>query len=575
MRSIRARTSALATFFALAGAACGEPLPAPIDAAHPDDRTPRRGGELRLATFADVRALDPAVASDGLATAVLSHVFAGLVDFDEKGRVVPELAERIDVSADGLELRFPLRPGVRMHDGEELTADDVVRSVRRALHPETPNVSASFYESLAGFAEYQAGTSKDLPGVFSEGRYLVGFRLAKRDATFLPALALLSLRPTCRSAGDRYDDGWTPCGAGPFVLRAWDRGRGVVLARHDAYFRPGEPYLDRISWTFLVNPVTQRFKLEDGDIDGTRELSLADAARVRSDPRWAPLGRFEAENQIGGEGMNVEVPPFDNVEIRRAVAAAIDRDQLRKLRTTNLAAQTRVLPPALAEPEPDFPGQRHDLAAALEHMARAGYPYDPATGEGGWPHPIPYVTYKQGLHELTAQIVQQQLARIGLRLELKIVSFPTYLAMTHRRGRVAMAPQGWSQDFPDAADFFDPLFASKSINDEDSSNTSFYSNPRLDALLDEARGELDPARRRALYRQADALVCDDAPWAFAYTYRFFSVHQPYVRGYEPHAVWPEHHARTWLDRASAAVASRSGVLEGAVLAALGKRRGPR
>jgi peptide/nickel transport system substrate-binding protein len=359
------------------------------------------------------------------------------------------------------------------------------------------------------------------------------------------------------------------------VLESWDRGRGVVLARHAAFFRPGEPYLDRISWTFLVNPVTQRFKLEAGDVDGTRELSLADAARFRGDARWAPFGRFEAENQIGGEGMNVEMPPFDNVEIRRAVAAAIDRDKLRKLRTTNLGTLGRVLPPSLAGDDPAFPAQRYDHAAALEHMAKAGYPYDPATGKGGWPQPIPYVAYKQGLYELTAQLVQQELAKIGLRLELKIVSYPTYLAMTHRRGRVAMAPQGWSQDFPDAADFFDPLFASKSINEEDSSNTSFYVSPKLDALLDEARGELDPGKRRTLYRDADALVCADAPWAFTTTYRFYAVHQPYVRGYAPHPVWPEHHVRTWLDRAGTAVASRSGVLEGAVLAALGKRRAPR
>ena len=559
MRSTRRSERALVAALLLA-AGCSERLPDPIPAAHPDDPTPRRGGAMRMASFADLRGLDPAVVSDAFAASIDAQIFAGLVDFDARGKVVPDLAERFDVSADGLSYAFELRRGVFMQDGEELTSADVVRSVQRAPHPDTPNSYASFYEAIEGFEAYTRGKAPHLSGVRAEGRYLVRVVLARPDAMFLPALGLPPVRPVCRSAGDRYDDAWAPCGAGPFKVASWDRGRQLVLARHEAYFKPGEPYVDRIVWTFGMNQVTQRYKLESGELDGDAELTLTDALRFHTDPRWAPFGIYENEAQVAAVNMNVEMPPFDRVEVRRAVAAAIDRDALRMLRTANVRATGRVLPPSIAGDDPTFPAQRYDLDAALAHMAKAGLAYDPKTGAGGWPETIPYLVTRQGLDEVMGQVLQQQLAKIGLRIELRLVSFPTFLSLTRRRRQVAISPQGWIQDFPDAGDFLEPVFTSAAINDEESNNTAFWSNARFDELVGKARREMDPARRASMYREAEAIVCDEAPWAPTYTYRIFAVHQPYVRGYEPNAVWVEDHRRTWVDRAGAEAVKHAGVL---------------
>jgi len=128
------------------------------------------------------------------------------------------------------------------------------------------------------------------------------------------------------------------------------------------------------------------------------------------------------------------------------------------------------------------------------------------------------------------------------------VSYPTYLMMTKRRGTISIAPAGWSQDFPDPSDFFEPIFSTAAINDEDSNNGSFYSNAKLDALLARGRRELDPALRKAIYDEADAIVCNDAPWAFEYDYRYYGVHQPYVRGLRWSAVWPNYVRDVWLDK---------------------------
>lgn len=552
MRSIRKRTSAT-LFASLLVTACQEPPQKPLAAA--GNASPVRGGELHLASFADIKSLDPAVASDTLTGETIELLFAGIVDFDDQGRVVPDLAERFERSDDGLVYRFFLREGIRFHDGSPVTAAECRRSIERALHPDTPSSFSTFYDRIDGFKAYTERESDHLSGVVVEGERVLAIHLREPDATFLSAFAMQALRPVCPSAGDKYDDTWQPCGAGPFKLDSWDRGRGLRVVRFDGWWQPGMPRLNALTYTYSMNLVTQRFKFEQGDLDIDRELALSDTFRYQNDPRWKPLGAFDEIPSIGGEEMNVEMPPFDNIEVRRAVAAAIDRDQFRMVKTANLVKLERVLVPVLGGDDPNFPAQKYDYQAALEHMKRAGFPYDPKTGEGGWPKTITYPIYKQGLFESTAQVLQQQLAKIGIRIELKIVSYPTYLMMTKRRGTVAIAPSAWQQDFPDASDFFEPIFSTSAINDEDSNNGAFYSNPKLDDLLVRARKELDQGTRKKLYDEADAIICDEAPWAMEYQYRYYGVHQPYVKNLRWSAVWPNYVRDAWLDKAPKKVAS--------------------
>ena len=112
-----------------------------------------------------------------------------------------------------------------------------------------------------------------------------------------------------------------------------------------------------------------------------------------------------------------------------------------------------------------------------------------------------------------------------------------------------MSPQGWQEDFPDPSDFLEPRFATESIADEDGSNYAFYSNAHVDALLARAKRELDGAERTRLYAEVERILCDEAPWAFEYSFRFYRVRQPYVRGFQTHAVWTTDVVPIWLDRA--------------------------
>jgi ABC-type transport system substrate-binding protein len=186
-------------------------------------------------------------------------------------------------------------------------------------------------------------------------------------------------------------------------------------------------------------------------------------------------------------------------------------------------------------------------------MRTAGYAYDPQTGVGGWPKPIVYPLYDGGLLVSTAQLLQQDLAKIGLRLSLKLVTYPTFLALQERPDGAAMSQANWGMDYPDASAFFDPLFTSSAIGQESTYNTAFFSNARFDDRVARAHHETDSVVRRALYREANEILCDQAPWAFAFAYHFYDVRQPYVRGLAHSTVRPIDVSRVWLDDTAGAL----------------------
>jgi ABC-type transport system substrate-binding protein len=191
--------------------------------------------------------------------------------------------------------------------------------------------------------------------------------------------------------------------------------------------------------------------------------------------------------------------------------------------------------------------RRHDPARALEEMAAAGYPFDPRTGRGGYPGVLDYVTVPDSLDQGAAEVFQQQLARVGIRVRLRLVSYPTYLAEVSRRRTAAMGWVGWGADFPDPSSVFEPTLSSKAIQDEGSQNYAFFSDRGFDEALAAARAEQDRGRRFAHYARAEAIVRDLAPWVPTYTSRVFELWHPYLRGYDRYAVISPRFNDVWLD----------------------------
>jgi ABC-type transport system substrate-binding protein len=520
---------------------------------------PQHGGVLHMATYVDARTLDPAVAGDTTSASLLQLIFAGLIEYDADGHIVPMLAEQWTMSDDGRRYDFKLHEGIRFQDGEELIADDVKRSIERALHHETPCPQPSFYASIRGYEAFHDGTpgpggkpvfAEHIEGVVIDGRYLLHIDLSEPDATFLPVLTLATVAPVCRSGGATYTRDWAnhSCGAGPFKLREWQTSREVVLTRHAGYFQPGKPYLDEIRWLLVMPQLTQRFKFEEGALDHIRDLTFADHVGYLADPRWDPYRLWEPAKVIQGVFLNTQMKPFDDVELRRAVASAIDWDQFSLLRPRVYVRAHQMVPPAIAGPDDgSFAGQVHDPVAALRHMDKAGYPYDPATRRGGYPEIVRYLGLAGRPGEMLAQMVQQDLAKIGIRMEMKMVSWPTFLAEAAKPGSAQLGYGGWSMDFPDPSDFFEPILASSSIHEEETQNFGFYRNRELDALLKKAHSETDRAIRAALYRRCEEIVRDDVPWAIGINQQMPELMQPYVHGYHVSGAHDENVRDVWID----------------------------
>ena len=508
---------------------------------------PRRGGVLKVATQVAVHLLDPALAYDEASRAIDDLLFATLVSYDHDGELVADLAERFELVEDGAAIRFTLRPNLHFHDGTSLGAVDVKRSLERTLHPSTPCPAASMYTPIRGYAEYQKDPSLGLSGVVIEDPLTVRVRLLEPDVTFLARMALSFAAPVCASSGSQVDPKTPakPCGAGPFVLDRFDRGERVLLRRFDGYYRPQLPYLDGIEWTLDLPPRTQRYRFERGELDFVNELGGPDAFRFGADPRWEPYRHWVAQATTNSIFLNTTMAPFDNRHLRRAVAFAVDPSVLEQIRAT-VGEATRLIPPAVPGPDASTPMRRHDVDAALREMALAGYPYDPATGRGGYPEEIDYLTIPDTFEQAAGEVFQQQLAGVGLRIRLRLVSWASWLALITKPGQVSMGWRGWGADFPDPSNFFEPILVTDAIQAEGSQNVSFFSHPELDRVVAEAHRETRWPRRMQLYQRAEAIVRDEAPLIPVYWNRNLQLHQPRVHGYRPHPVIRMQLREVWL-----------------------------
>jgi peptide/nickel transport system substrate-binding protein len=238
--------------------------------------------------------------------------------------------------------------------------------------------------------------------------------------------------------------------------------------------------------------------------------------------------------------MNVQLAPFDNVHVRRAVAMAIDRERWARARNNAIRPAGQILPPKVMGWDAKLPHlQKFDLARARAEMKLAG-------AANGLPEPVTLWTSDSATGRQYGELFQADLSKIGIEVQLKPVSFPVYLEETGKPKTAQLSAGGWSMDFPDPSNIFN-LVSRSGIAEQDSMNRSFFSDPQLDALLERAIVERDPDKRAAMYHQANDFVADAAPWAIHSNTQAIQGWQPYVKGYAPHPVDSLMVTSTWLD----------------------------
>lgn len=528
-------------------------------ACNPPDRGPKLmgaghtspvdGGTLRFAVKDGLHTLDPTIEGYEIDAYAVHAIYETLVDYeparrddDHSGRAIqPRLATRWEISRDGMTYHFWLRDGITFSDGTPVVAGDFVYSFERVLKaPDSPFTWA--FDDVAGAQDVIDKKAEHCAGVIAVNERELEIHLTRPNRAYLAYLTMSWSTPQQRAfveqAGDQIQH--RALGTGPFVLEQWDQGRRLTLAKNPRYWAASEIHLDRIAILENVPRDTQFLMFQAGELESAERLSAPDYLWIIDQPAWAPYVQSQAVMNAYGSRMNVTVKPFDDKRVRQALNYAIDKSHEIKLLNGAAIQAHGIIPPGILGRDDALPPYPHDPAKARALLAAAGYPDGFATD---------YVIMNDDEAERLATSLQGDLAEVGVRMRIQVMSFATYVtAIGKKVGGAPFSKATWVADFADPINFVDARFNSSGIGDENSNNDSFYANPELDALFQQARAEGDDVKRAAMYRKAERILYDDAPWIWEYHQMMTEVIQPYVKGYGLHPIWLRDYSRAWLDR---------------------------
>ena len=464
----------------------------------------------------DPRSLDPALSTDVPTGRAVSYLFDGLTRFATDGTLEPGLAERWEISPDGLTYTFHLRTGVTFHDGKPFAARHVVQSFQRVLDPTSRGGRGFPLYGIKGARSYAEGKGTALGLAAPDDSTLV-VTLEAPLATFLKLLALPVASVVPDSAGT--DFGQHPVGTGPWKLVEWKHDDYVKFAKNPAYFG-GAPKFDTLVARIIPEPTTAVAEFESGAVDvlyvpedQTRdwEDSPEKKARLQSAPAL----------RLWYIGINVTRGPLKDVRVRRAIAEAIDtRIILQQLLNGRGQLAAGVIPPALDGYDATRAPLPYDTASARQLLTAAGFPngIDIELWSSQTP-PFPRL----------AEAIQAYLKAVGIRAKL-VQRDANTMRTAARAGQTDLVLKDWFADYPDAENFLYPLLHTESRGA--GGNVSFYSNSAFDRLVNESRRETDDTRRASLYRQADSLAYNDLGLLPLFFYNDLFAVQPWVSGFK-------------------------------------------
>jgi YVTN family beta-propeller protein len=484
--------------------------------------TSHRGGTLRPVSVEPPRiaSLDPGWAYDFFSWRVLHLLGDGLVAFEPIGgnnaTLVPDLARSIPTPTDGgRTYTFELRQGIRYSNGEVVAAADFRRAFERGFPLNPFGYEYNYVGLLGGEACVSEPDSCDLSEgiVTDDASRTITFHLVAPDPEFLYKLTLPFAYPVGPSAPDEHQKEEGVPGTGPYMVEAPMTREGLTLVRNphfqvwSAAAQP-EGYVDRIEWTFGVEPQAQVKAVADGEADLAFDASLSGRfeeilVRFASQVHTSP----DAETWFWP--LNTETPPFDEVDVRRAINLALDRERLVQILGGEAGAR-----PTCQQLPPNFPG----------YQPYCPYTRDPGP-EGSWNAPdlekAQEIVRRSGTAGMRVVIeywrdccpqeildyMVELLGELGYRGSLSVVSSGEFYSTSNE---FQVAPAGWGADYPAASNFITPFFAC----DSSIAPKSGFCDPSIDAMIDRAsRVQVeDPAASGALWAEIDRAIVDQAPY---------------------------------------------------------------
>jgi ABC-type transport system substrate-binding protein len=475
------------------------------------DPNAKAGGGIVVTYKDDVATLDPAIGYDWQNWSMIKSLFDGLMDYvPGTTELRPGLAESYTISEDGMTFTFKLRPGVKFHNGREMTAEDVKYSLDRVTNPATQSPGAGFFGSIMGYDAMAGGSATTLDGVTVVDPLTVQITLSRPDATFLHVMALnfASVVPkeAVEAAGD--DFGKQPVGTGAFKLEEWTLGQRLVFAKNADYWRAGVPYLDTVTFEVGQEPIVALLRLQNGEVDVPGDgIPPAKFTEVMANPEEAARVVEGGQLQTGYITLNVTMPPFDKVEVRQAVNMAINKDRIVQIINGRAVPATQPLPPSMPGYTEGYAGYPFDPAKAKEMLAAAGLP-------DGFETEL--FVMNTDPNPRIAQAIQQDLAGIGIKASIQSLAQANVI----EAGGNGSAPMIWSggmawiADFPDPSNFYGPILGCAGAV-EGGWNWSKYCNVTLDEEATAADSMTDPAKvadRMAMWSDVYTKVMADAPW---------------------------------------------------------------
>lgn len=482
------------------------------------------GGVLQL-LGADPPTLDPHQTGDAASSRYVLEIFGGLLTIDPKLAIAPDLAEDWTVDPDGMGYTFRLNPAAAFHDGRKITADDVRWSFERAADPATGSPAVDiFLGDIVGVPEKLNGEAGAIAGLSVIDAETVRVETDAPKPYFLSKMTYPSAFVVDR-ANVETGQGWVraPNGTGPFILAEYEPGVLLRLERFDGYHL-GPAILDAVEFNLAGGNGLLMYENDEVHV-GAVGVGLVESLGDPANPLHDEFRRGPAEFAVTYIGMNANEPPFDDVNVRLALNYAIDRETLTAVLLEGLAAPAKgILPPGFPAYNPALPGYDYDPDRARQLLAESEYGSDTA----GYP-PIT-MTLPGSFGSPVSPAMQVILAtwegQLGISMDILQTDWATYLEDL-RDGRFQIfGGLSWIADYMDPENFLDGLFHSESGN-----NHTRYSDPELDALLEQARVEQDQEARFALYQEAERMILDGAPWAPLWhsTGEHYLI-KPYVKG---------------------------------------------
>jgi oligopeptide transport system substrate-binding protein len=485
---------------------------------------------LRYSVGTEPETLDPRKSTGIPEATVEAQLFEGLTTLDAKNNPVPAMAEKWEISTDGLKYKFILRPGIKWSNGDPVTAYDFEYGWKTALSPELGSKYAYQLFYVKNGEAYNKGlTTADNVGVKALDDRTLEVVLEKPTAYFLSLTAFHTLYPVPRrivEANPKWTaDPKTLVGNGPFKIAAWIHNSRIELVKNDQYWDAAKVKMPKLDFILTESGNTELAMFDNNQID------MGDNAPPAEYPRLKKEGRLQISPYLGTYffSYNVTKAPLDNLKVRQALTLALDRQAIiDNVTKGEQKAAFAWVPPGMADASAnaDFRSvggdyfQDRNIDAAKKLLAEAGFP------DGKGLPPIELIYNTSDVHKAIAEAVQEMWRKnLGVNVTINNQEWKVFIN-TRSKGDYQVARHGWIGDYADPMTFID-MFDSASGN-----NDSHYKNPQFDNLVRLAKSTGNQDIRMKSMHEAEKLLMEDAVIAPVYFYTRVMMVKPNVKGYQ-------------------------------------------